>query len=229
MDVFSGGAMNTESRNMRNQRVSTSLDKKASLQEIKSRGTGTDFTQKLEQISEKPLPDVFGASLAPEIASRLKETFASPDLYFGLMLLIQASHATGCFEPIDPKSLLSRFPSAALSAFCVGDGIEALLSVQMVSLHSLAMRFLATAATKDQSEAGIELYMNRANKLLRTFTAQMEALKKHRSTGEQHMTVEHVTVQNGGQAVVGTLNLNSTRVKSRRGDEGQGDNQSGRE
>ena len=42
--------------------------------------------------------------------------------------------------------------------------------------------------------------------MLRTFTAQMEALKKYRTGGEQKMTVEHVHVNEGGQAIVGTVN-----------------------
>jgi hypothetical protein len=41
------------------------------------------------------------------------------------------------------------------------------------------------------------------NKLARTFTAQMEALKRYRTGGEQKVTVQHVTVNEGGQAVVG--------------------------
>ncbi len=43
------------------------------------------------------------------------------------------------------------------------------------------------------------------NKLARTFVAQMEALKKYRSTGEQTIKVQHVTVNEGGQAIVGTV------------------------
>ena len=43
------------------------------------------------------------------------------------------------------------------------------------------------------------------NKLARTFATQMEALKRYRSTGEQKVTVQHVTVNDGGQAVVGTV------------------------
>ena len=44
------------------------------------------------------------------------------------------------------------------------------------------------------------------NKLARTFAAQTEALKKYRSGGEQRITVQHVTVNDGGQAVVGNIN-----------------------
>ena len=51
----------------------------------------------------------------------------------------------------------------------------------------------------------MEASINRANRLLRTFVAQVEALKKHRSKGEQHCTVEHVHVHSGGPAVVGAV------------------------
>ena len=40
------------------------------------------------------------------------------------------------------------------------------------------------------------------NKLARTFTTQMETLKKYRSTGEQNIRVQHVNVS-ASQAVVG--------------------------
>jgi Enolase, N-terminal domain len=43
------------------------------------------------------------------------------------------------------------------------------------------------------------------NKLARTFAAQVEALKRYRSGGEQTVRVEHVTVNEGGQAIVGTV------------------------
>ena len=43
------------------------------------------------------------------------------------------------------------------------------------------------------------------NRLARTFTTQVEALKRHRSVGEQKMTVERVNVNEGGQAIVGNV------------------------
>ena len=43
------------------------------------------------------------------------------------------------------------------------------------------------------------------NKLARTFAAQMETLKRYRTGGEQKVTVQHVTVNEGGQAVVGNV------------------------
>jgi hypothetical protein len=43
------------------------------------------------------------------------------------------------------------------------------------------------------------------NKLTRTFAIQVEALKNHRSKGEQRMTVQHVHVADGGRAIVGNV------------------------
>ncbi len=40
------------------------------------------------------------------------------------------------------------------------------------------------------------------NRLARTFAAQMEALKRYRSKGEQRVYVERVNVHEGGQAIV---------------------------
>ena len=40
---------------------------------------------------------------------------------------------------------------------------------------------------------------------MRTYTTQMEALKRYRTGGEQKVTVQHVSVNKGGQAIVGTM------------------------
>ena len=40
----------------------------------------------------------------------------------------------------------------------------------------------------------------------RTYATQMEALKRYRTGGEQKVTVHHVSVNEGGQAIVGNVN-----------------------
>ncbi|MEH6648333.1 hypothetical protein [Sulfitobacter sp.] len=50
------------------------------------------------------------------------------------------------------------------------------------------------------------------NKLARTYTAQMEALRKHRNGGRQTVTVQHVNVENGGQAIVGNVQTGEGRT-----------------
>lgn len=84
------------------------------------------------------------------------------------------------------------------------DEIEAMLACQMAAVHMLTMG----AATTAYRGAGIErrdLAIAQINKLTRTFSTQMEALKRYRSKGDQRVTVEHVHVHEGGQAVVGNV------------------------
>jgi hypothetical protein len=44
-----------------------------------------------------------------------------------------------------------------------------------------------------------------ANTLSRTYAALLEALNRHRGKGQQKVTVEHVHVHPGGQAIVGAV------------------------
>lgn len=81
--------------------------------------------------------------------------------------------------------------------------LESMMGVQMVGCHNAATEFLRRALRPDQTTAGVDLNVNRATKLLRTFTAQVEALQKLRGKGQQTVRVEHVTVNAGGQAIVG--------------------------
>jgi hypothetical protein len=47
--------------------------------------------------------------------------------------------------------------------------------------------------------------LSQANKLSRTYATLLEALNRHRGKGQQKVTVEHVHVHPGGQAVVGVV------------------------
>jgi hypothetical protein len=47
--------------------------------------------------------------------------------------------------------------------------------------------------------------LNSANKLSRTYSTLLEALNRHRGKGQQKVTVEHVHVHEGGQAIVGNV------------------------
>lgn len=84
------------------------------------------------------------------------------------------------------------------------DGIEAMLATQMAAVHITAMRqsrLLATSETIPQFDAHEKAF----NKLMRTFAAQIETLRRHRHGGKQTVTVQHVNVKDGGQAIVGNV------------------------
>jgi hypothetical protein len=93
---------------------------------------------------------------------------------------------------------------AAVHGIGVNDEIEAMLAVQMVGTHFAATRALRRLKGSDtipqQDSNG-----NLAVKLMRTFAAQTEALQRYRGKGQQKVTVEHVHVHTGGQAIVGSV------------------------
>jgi hypothetical protein len=90
--------------------------------------------------------------------------------------------------------------------------VEAMLLSQMVATNETAMRCLAMIGKCDMI-AQTEIFGNLATKMLRTFTAQTEALAKLRRKGEQ--TVKVVHVYPGGQAVVAeTINQGGANEKA---------------
>jgi hypothetical protein len=83
--------------------------------------------------------------------------------------------------------------------------VEGMLAVQMVAAHNLGLE-MVRRATKTERLDCLATYGSLATKLLRTFTAQTEVLARLRGqTGQQTVRVEHVTVESGGQAVVGAV------------------------
>jgi len=86
------------------------------------------------------------------------------------------------------------------------DGMEVMLCSQLVALHSQGLQFLGRGMLPEQTTDGVDRNVNRAAKLLRSFATIAECLRTYRGGGHQKVTVEHVTVQAGGQAIVGTVN-----------------------
>jgi hypothetical protein len=84
------------------------------------------------------------------------------------------------------------------------DHLEAMLVAQMAVVHALTMAFaqrfpgVETQLEHDTIERGF-------TKLTRTFTTQIEALKRYRTGHELQVTVQNVSVSEGGQAIVGNV------------------------
>jgi len=93
------------------------------------------------------------------------------------------------------------------------DSVEAMLVAQMVCVHVMAMRcahHLANAEdVAQQDSAGRAL-----GRLARTFPAQIEALNRYRSHGEPAITVQNVSVQDGGKAIVGNVTQHASVIVS---------------
>lgn len=83
----------------------------------------------------------------------------------------------------------------------VKDIIEARLVVQMQSLYTQGMSYLANAHMSTIPERS-QFHLNAGMKLLRLHNETIEALNRYRRKGEQKLIVQHVNVSDGGQAVV---------------------------
>ena len=77
------------------------------------------------------------------------------------------------------------------------------MAAQLIAAHNAAMECYRRAMLPEQTAEGRRENLSQANKLSRTYTILVEALNRHRGKGHQKVTVEHVHVHAGGQAVVG--------------------------
>lgn len=98
----------------------------------------------------------------------------------------------------------SNFVLSVVRAVQPRDELESMLAVQMGAIHAATMmmaRRLNHVSNLPQQDAAERAL----NKLARTYAVQMETLKRYRTGGQQKVIVEHVTVNEGGQAIVGNV------------------------
>ena len=100
---------------------------------------------------------------------------------------------------------LKRATLAALAGIGPKDELEGMMAAQLLAAHNTAMECYRRAMLEEQTVEGRRENFNQANKLSRTCATLLETLDKHRGKGQQKVTVEHVNVHAGGQAVVGNV------------------------
>lgn len=94
---------------------------------------------------------------------------------------------------------------AALAGIAPKDELESMMAAQLLAAHNAAMECYRRAMIGEQTFEGRSENLSQANKLSRTYATLLEALNRHRGKGQQKVTVEHVHVHAGGQAVVGMI------------------------
>ena len=108
------------------------------------------------------------------------------------------------------NTLMTMF--AELAGIEPKDQIEGMLATQMIATHHATMDCFRIVAQNGQLDI-INQMLCYANKLSRTFTMQMEALSRYRGKGGQKMTVEHVHINSGGQAIIGNVTKNTPKIE----------------
>jgi len=123
------------------------------------------------------------------------DALASADGDFLGGIASQLVNANRRGQDIDERGL--NFMLSVIKGIEPRDQLEAMLAAQMAAVHVASMRF-ARELAYDTAERAF-------NKLTRTFAMQMEALKRYRAGAEQKVTLQHVSVTEGGQAIIGNV------------------------
>jgi hypothetical protein len=179
-----------------------SEDERKEIRQFADRNRNRRRAPRLQVISKpgEPLDMDFGSFVE---ATRFMSAFGTSEIHHALLMLSGIVNAVRHGSPknseLDINGLL-----AAVSGIGATDETEGMLATQMVATHAAAMTTLRLV--KD-SKTLIERdrHGSLAVKLLRTFALQVEALQRYRGKGQQKVTVEHVHVHAGGQAIVGAI------------------------
>lgn len=153
-----------------------------------------------------------------------------PDPRTGEKLLAEALGAVdrdalhGLLSQLVKASAVARKPDQGNLAFMVSmlksiaprDSLEAMLAAQMVSIHVASMRCACRLACTDDVPQQ-ESLTRALTRLARTYAAQMEALNRHRSNGACAITVQNLSVQDGGKAVVGNFTQHANLIAAQPG------------
>ena len=99
---------------------------------------------------------------------------------------------------------------ALIEAAAPRNEIEGALAVQMACTHAAAMSVLARFQGGGGSERRVVALATAAARLMRAYSAQVETLRRLRHGGDQYVRVEHVHVNDGGQAVIGNVKTASS-------------------
>jgi hypothetical protein len=165
---------------------------------------------------EKAAPDCIGVAVGGSARQGHTITLASKDALakiFGTPDADQArSFMQHCLKVLKPDEAGDagaanderQFLLSIVRDMAPRDPIERMLAVQMAATHVATIRSARWLANTE-SIAQVQAHYTGFNKLARTFAAQVEALRKHRTGGTQTVTVQHVTVSDGGQAIVGNV------------------------
>lgn len=165
----------------------------------KSRGNGNNMTLKMDGDT---LSVKFTRADPKVAALLLMADLGTMDAAFYSGITGQIARIGSRGQDLDEAN--SNFLLSVVRSVQPRDELEALLAVQMGAIHAATMmmaRRLNHVQTLPQQDAAERAL----NKLARTYALQMEALKRYRSKGEQRVIVERVTVNKGGQAIVGAV------------------------
>jgi hypothetical protein len=126
----------------------------------------------------------------------------SPDFVKSSLLQLQAA-ARSPLGTISETAINAAL--AMIEAAVPKDEIEGALAVQMSCTHAAAMAILGKLDSGFGTERRIAALASAAARLMIAFAMQVEVLRRLRNGGQQFVRVEHVHINDGGQAIIGNV------------------------
>jgi hypothetical protein len=143
---------------------------------------------------------------------RLKTAFGTTSSAFVNATLAQLVAAARL-----PGSGISEIAVNASLAIIEGakprDEIESALVTQMACTHAAAMAVLGRLGGAHGGDRNMAMMASAASRLVRAYAAQVEVLRRLKNGGSQFVRVEHVHVNEGGQAIVGNVQTSGSGPK----------------
>lgn len=130
------------------------------------------------------------------------DAIGTKDVDFLNGILGQIANASAGAE--NPNEQALNFMLSVIKGIKPKDQFETMLAAQMAAVHAAFMSMARYLANNDNL-LQLASYERALNKLARTFAAQLDTFKRYRTGGEQKVTVQHVSVSEGGQAIVGNV------------------------
>lgn len=157
---------------------------------------------------DKPLK-VLEAAKVPDAVNAKSKFLGTSDIELQMQFMFECLSLMGVTteDVIAGKAQhgANRF-AAAISGIDPQDELQGMLAVQMFGSHNMIMTFCRRAIHPEQTTEGIDANVARATRLMRVFLEQIAAIQKLKGQGsQQKVTVEHVHVHQGGQAIVGAV------------------------
>jgi len=164
-------------------------------------------------------PALMAQSLAPEVLDQMERDLLSKatGTKVEMLQLSMVQQFGYILPPSTPQDLEARGEALAtmafaLSGFAPRDELEGHLCMQMIAASNTAMECLRRANHPNNTHQGREQDLKHFEKLSTLYARHMEALDRHRGKGQQKITVEHVNVHAGGQAIVGNVGSDAARM-----------------
>jgi hypothetical protein len=139
----------------------------------------------------------------------LNEALGTVDFDFVIDFIGQLASVSTLHGEVDEGKL--NFLLSVVKSIKPQDHLESMLVAQMGAVHLAAMKLvrqLSNAEHLTQQDSAARAF----TKLVQIYATQMETLKRYRTGGEQKVTVQHVSVNEGGQAIVGNVTQTTAEV-----------------